>query len=139
MNAGLMDVDAQQPPDEEECYEGQQDVAEPLAGSTPSTEVKHAAMVMLPLERCCAIGDIGAHSLARRQRIFLWLKHSLRPVRCRGAGGAAVYACTGSPALQSAFTGLPEFRSSNRLRVERRSTVESLRTVARVSPIILSK
>jgi hypothetical protein len=40
-----MDVDAEQPPDEEESYEAYQDVAEPLTGSAGTTEAEHGAMV----------------------------------------------------------------------------------------------
>ena len=61
----LVGVDLEQPPDEKERNEGQQDVAEPLAGCCRSAEVEHWAMVVRMAGRCCAIGNrlgLGAWS-----------------------------------------------------------------------------
>lgn len=72
-----MHIGFEQPPDEEECYEGQQEMGEPLAWRVRSAEVKHCEMLALFFEEICA------EESARVARwIAVWME-----LRGRGVAG----------------------------------------------------
>ena len=54
----LQNVDSEQPPDQEDCYKGSDDVAGPLAGCAGSAESEHAGMIAVrPGSEACLSGS----------------------------------------------------------------------------------